>query len=128
MYMGGTIRQDPPDKSRGWLTAFDASTGAVRWKYESKRPLLAAVTATSSNLIFTGELMGDFLALDAKTGEVLYRHNTGGRMNAGVVTYSINGKQYVAVATGTASGFWAVPFAPNTIVLFTLPNDSSAAR
>jgi hypothetical protein len=44
----------------------DASTGAVRWKYESKRPL-AAVT-DFGNLIFTGELLGDFLALDAKNG------------------------------------------------------------
>jgi len=128
MYMGGTVRPEPPDKSRGWLTAIDASTGAVRWKYESPRPLLAAVTATSANLIFTGELLGDFMALDGKTGEVLYRSNTGGRLNGGVVTYAINGKQYIAVAAGTANGFWAVPPAPAAIVLFALPNESTAAR
>jgi alcohol dehydrogenase (cytochrome c) len=128
MYMGGSVRQDPPDKSRGWLSAIDASTGAVRWKYESKRPLLAAVTTTSANLIFTGELLGDFLALDAKNGEVLYRYDTGARMNGGVISYSINGKQYVAVATGTANGFWAVPPAPAAIIVFALPSDSSAAR
>jgi len=128
MYMGGTVRPEPPDKSRGWLTAIDASTGAVRWKYESPRPLLAAVTATSANLIFTGELLGDFMALDGKTGEVLYRSNTGGRLNGGVVTYSINGKQYIAVAAGNANGFWAVPPASAAIVLFSLPNDSTAAR
>jgi len=128
MYMGGTVRPEPPDKSHGWLTAIDASTGAVRWKYESPRPLLAAVTATSANLIFTGELLGDFMALDGKTGEVLYRSNTGGRLNGGVVTYSINGKQYIAVAAGNANGFWAVPPASAAIVLFSLPNDSTAAR
>jgi len=128
MYMGGTVRPEPPDKSHGWLTAIDASTGAVRWKYESTRPLLAAVTATSANLIFTGELLGDFIALDGKTGEVLYRSNTGGRLNGGVVTYSINGKQYIAVAAGNANGFWAVPPASAAIVLFSLPNDSTAAR
>jgi len=128
MYMGGTVQQEPPDKSRGWLTAIDASTGEVRWKYESKRPMLAAVTTASSNLIFTGELLGDFIALDGKTGEVLYRFDTGGRLNGGVVTYSINGKQYVAVASGNANGFWAVPPASATITLFALPNDSAAAR
>ncbi|MFY9556260.1 MAG: PQQ-binding-like beta-propeller repeat protein [Blastocatellia bacterium] len=122
-YMGGTVRQEPPDKSRGWLTAIDASTGAVRWKYESSRPMLAAVTTTSANLIFTGELLGDFMALDAKTGEVLYRFNTGGRMNGGVVTYSINGKQYIAVATGAANGFWAVPPGSATVIIFALPSD-----
>ncbi|MEK6286332.1 MAG: PQQ-binding-like beta-propeller repeat protein [Acidobacteriota bacterium] len=125
-YMGGGVRADPPDKSRGWLTAVDASTGAVRWKYESPRPLLAAVTTTSANLIFTGELLGDFMALDGKTGEVLYRFNTGGRMNGGVVTYAINGKQYVAVATGAANAFWAVPPGSATIIVFALPNDSAS--
>jgi alcohol dehydrogenase (cytochrome c) len=125
-YMGGTVRQDPPDKSRGWLTAIDASTGAVRWKYESSRPMLAAVTTTSANLIFTGELLGDFLVLDAKNGEVLYRFNTGGRMNGGVVTYAINGKQYVAVASGAANGFWAVPPGSATVIVFALPNDPAA--
>jgi alcohol dehydrogenase (cytochrome c) len=123
-YMGGGVRADPPDKSHGWLTAIDASTGAVRWKYESPRPMLAAVTTTSANLIFTGELLGDFMAIDAKTGDVLYRFNTGGRMNGGVVTYSINGKQYVAVASGAANGFWAVPPGSATIIVFALPNDS----
>lgn len=124
-YMGGGVRADAPDKSRGWLTAIDASTGAVRWKYESPRPLLAAVTTTSANLIFTGELLGDFMALDAKTGDVLYRFNTGGRMNGGVVTYSLNGKQYVAVASGAANGFWAVPPGSATIIVFALPSDSA---
>ena len=124
-YMGGGVRADTPDKSRGWLTAIDASTGAIRWKYESQRPMLAAVTTTSADLIFTGELMGDFLTLDAKTGEVLYRFNTGGRMNGGVVTYSINGKQYVAVASGAANGFWAVPTGSATIIVFALPAESA---
>jgi alcohol dehydrogenase (cytochrome c) len=128
MYMGGTVRPDTPDKSRGWLTAFDASTGAVRWKYESPRPLLAGVTTTSANLVFTGELLGDFLVLDGKSGEVLYRYNTGGRMNGGVITYSVNGTQYIAVASGNANGFWAAPPASATITLFALPGDSNAAR
>lgn len=124
-YMGGGVRADPPDKSRGWLTAIDAPTGAIRWKYESPRPLLAAVTTTSANLIFTGELLGDFMTLDAKTGEVLYRFNTGGRLNGGVITYAINGKQYVAVASGAANGFWAVPPGSATIIVFALPSDSA---
>ena len=124
-YMGGGVRNDPPDKARGWLTAIDASTGAIRWKYESPKPLLAAVTTTSSDLIFTGELLGDFMTLDAKTGEVLYRHNTGGRLNGGVITYAINGKQYVAVASGAANGFWSVPPGSATITVFALPSEQA---
>jgi alcohol dehydrogenase (cytochrome c) len=124
-YMGGGVRADPPEKSRGWLTAIDASSGAVRWKYESPRPLLAAVTTTSAGLIFTGELLGDFMTLDAKTGEVLYRFNTGGRLNGGVISYAINGKQYVAVAAGAANAFWAVPQGSAMIIVFALPSDSA---
>jgi PQQ-dependent dehydrogenase (methanol/ethanol family) len=124
-YMGGGVRADPPDQSRGWLTAIDASTGEVRWKYLSQRPMLAAVTTTSADLIFTGELLGDFMALDGKTGEVLYRFNTGGRMNGGVITYAIDGKQYVAVASGAANGFWAVPPGSATIIVFALPSDAA---
>ena len=83
--------------------------------------MLAAVTTTSGDVIFTGELSGDFLTLDAKTGKVLYRFNTGGAMNGGVISYAINGKQYVAAASGSASGFWQVPAGSSTIIVFSLP-------
>ena len=106
IYMGGSYVSDPPDKARGWLTAVDASTGTVKWRYESPKPMLAAVTTTSAELVFTGETSGDFLALDARSGKVLYRFNTGGVMNGGVISYSVNGKQYVAATSGSASGFW----------------------
>lgn len=121
IYMGGTHTADPLDKARGWLTAVDASTGKVAWKYESGKPMLAAVTTTSGDVVFTGELSGDFLTLDAKTGKVLYRFNTGGAMNGGVISYALNGKQYVAAASGSASGFWQVLAGSSTIVIFSLP-------
>lgn len=121
-YMGGSYVEDPIEKSRGWLTAIDASTGAVRWRYESKRPMLAAVTTTSTDLVFTGELTGDFVVLDARTGEVLYRFNTGGPMNGGVVTYSIGGKQYIAVASGMANAFWRTAPGSSTVIVFALPD------
>ncbi|MFY9611184.1 MAG: PQQ-binding-like beta-propeller repeat protein [Blastocatellia bacterium] len=121
-YMGGSTTADPLEKSTGWLTAIDASTGRVRWRYHSSRPMLAAVTTTSADLVFTGELTGDFMTLDAKNGDVLYRFNTGGPMNGGVVSYAINGKQYIAVASGSANGFWQAAPAASTIILFALPD------
>jgi len=121
LYMGGMYVDDPIEKSRGWLTAVDASTGKVAWRYESSRPMVAAVGATSAGLIFTGEMTGDFLTLDARTGKVLYRFNTGGPMNGGVVTYAVNGKQYVAAASGSASGFWRAAPGSSTVVIFSLP-------
>jgi alcohol dehydrogenase (cytochrome c) len=123
--MGGFYRGDPPDKARGWLTAVDAATGKVAWKYESQKPMLAAVTTTSTDVLFTGELTGDFLAMNARTGKVLYRFNTGGPMNGGVVSYAVNGKQYVAAASGSASGFWYAPPGSSTIIVFALPEQSA---
>ena len=92
-YFGGTFDFDPPEKAHGWITAVDATTGEVRWKYRSPRPMVAAVTSTAGGLLLAGELTGDFLALDALSGEVLYRFNTGGPMGGGIVTYQVGGRQ-----------------------------------
>ncbi len=104
LYLGGTVEFD--DKSQGWLTAVDAVSGEVKWRYRSERPMVANVTTTSGGLVLTGELSGDFLALDAHSGAVLYRFNTGGAIGGGIVTYQLDGKQYVAVTSGKPSGFW----------------------
>lgn len=121
LYMGGSFQEDPVEKARGWLTAIDASTGEVRWKYQSSRPMIAAVTTTSANLVFTGELTGDLVAFDAKSGKELYRFYTGGAMNGGVISYAIDGKQYLAVASGSATGFWRAAPAASTVIIFSLP-------
>ena len=83
--------------------------------------MVAAVTSTAGGLLLTGELTGDFLALDALIGEVLYRFNTGGPIGGGIVTYAVGGRQYIAVAAGSPSNFWVEknPGAP-TIVVFGL--------
>jgi len=126
-YMGGKTDLDPPSKAQGWLTAVDASTGAVKWKYRSPRPMVAAVTTTAGNLVLTGELTGDFVAFDARNGNVLYRFNTGGPIGGGVVTYSTGGRQYIAVASGSPSNFWTErnPGSP-TIVVFALPGEPAS--
>ncbi len=119
-YLGGKVKLDT--LARGWITAVDASTGAVRWKYESSRPMVGAVTTTAGGLVLAGELTGDFIALDASTGAVHFRHFTGGQAGGGVVTYSVNGAQYIAVASGTTSPFWAGRFNGSpTITVFALP-------
>jgi alcohol dehydrogenase (cytochrome c) len=124
LYLGGTHVADPVEKARGWLTAVDASTGKVVWKYQSAKPMTAGVATTSAGLVFTGEIAGDFLTLDARTGEVLYRFNTGGPMIGGVLTYLANGKQYVAATSGNASGSWKATPGSSTVVIFSLPESA----
>ena len=74
------------------------------------------VTATSGGVLFTGDLNNDFLALDAKTGDVLYRFNTGGSIGGGVITYALDGKQYVAATSGTVSAFFGGSGLPAVII------------
>ena len=120
LYMGGTIKRD--DAGSGWITSVDASTGAVRWRYKSPRPMVAGVTTTAGNLVLSGELTGDFIALDARSGTVRYRFNTGGPIGGGIVTYQAGAKQYIAVASGQPSQFWVGEHSGSpTIVVFSLP-------
>ncbi|MBL8958322.1 MAG: PQQ-binding-like beta-propeller repeat protein [Gemmatimonadetes bacterium] len=118
-YLGGRVTLDT--LSRGWITASDGSTGAVRWRYASRKPVVAAVTTTAGGVVLAAELTGDFLVLNARTGAVLFRHNTGGQAGGGVVTYQVGATQYVAVASGTTSRYWSDPFPGSpTITVFSL--------
>jgi alcohol dehydrogenase (cytochrome c) len=112
--------RDPPDKSSGALVAVDASTGKILWRYDSIRPMLAAVTATSGGVVFAGELTGDFLALDAKSGKVLYRFDMGGPMVGGIAAYQAGGAEYVAAVSGMANGMWQADPGSATIAIFGL--------
>src|SRR5215813_2913626 len=104
-YYGGGVTPDSADQSKGILMAFDAISGKVKWKKEWAHSWSSALTTTSGGVIFTGAYDNDFLVLDQANGEVLYRFNTGGSMGGGVVTYQVDGKQYVAAASGVISGF-----------------------
>ena len=74
-YLGGTAKVD--DASQGWLTAVDAATGTMKWRYRSPRPMVAAVTTTAGGLVLTGETAGDFVVFESATGRELYRFDTG---------------------------------------------------
>jgi alcohol dehydrogenase (cytochrome c) len=119
-YFGGEYTFDPVADARGFTNAIDATTGKLVWARTSSTPMLAGLTPTAGGVVFTGDLDGYFLTLDAATGKVLYRFDTGGSVAGGISTYAIGGKQYVAVASGNNSRtLWATTGAP-TIVVFAL--------
>jgi alcohol dehydrogenase (cytochrome c) len=122
LYLGGRALRDSLSTARGWLTAVDATRGTVRWRYRSPAPLLAAVTTSAGGVVLTGELTGDFLVLDARSGLVRYRFNTGGPMGGGIVTYAVNGKQYVAAMSGQPGSVWVGQHTGSaTVLVFGLP-------
>ena len=98
---GGDLKPDP--NGSGWVTALDNQTGAVRWRFHDEKPVIAGVTPTAGGVTFTGDLGGNLLVLNSKTGELVHKQPTGGALAGGVVTYEIGGRQYVAAASGNVS-------------------------
>jgi alcohol dehydrogenase (cytochrome c) len=112
----------PDSTRRGWLVALDADDGRVRWRYASPTPLVAGITATAGRLVFTGDLNGDVLAFDAEDGRILWRRNTGQPIGGGIISYAINGRQFIAVASGLhAPVTWQLRSSPARVVIYTLP-------
>lgn len=85
------------------IAAFDPLTGKKKWSFPTKYFNQSSLLSTASDLIFAGDLEGSVFALDAKTGEKLWSFSTGGRIASPPVTFSVNGRQYVAVSSGGGS-------------------------
>ncbi|MFT4813787.1 MAG: alcohol dehydrogenase (cytochrome c) [Paracoccaceae bacterium] len=123
LYMGGGMKRD--EEMSGWLTAIDVESGEVKWKYRSERPMVAGVTTTAGGLVISGDLNGNLLLLDASTGEVLHSISSGAMIGSSVVSYEVNGKQYIAAGTGTASGFFGPgpnPARTSSMIIYSLPD------
>jgi alcohol dehydrogenase (cytochrome c) len=114
---------DPVEKSSGWITAINAETGKVLWKYHAPKSMIAAVTPTASGLLFTGDLDGNLLAFDAATGKILLKKKVGGPIGGGIITYGIDGKQYLAIATGVNNGLFKTGLGQSSLVIYSLPSE-----
>lgn len=114
-------RHDPAGQWKGWVTAFDPETGEVKWKVQTPKPMVAAITATAGGLVFTGDLDGQVLAYDAATGKELWRHATGKAIGGGVITYRAGGSQRIAVAAGMNAGTWTITSGPGRVIVYALP-------
>jgi alcohol dehydrogenase (cytochrome c) len=100
VYMGMDYKMHRIGDSIGHLRAFDVANQKWLWDITSPLPLFAGVLATKSGLVFTGDQLGFFFAADAKSGQVLWRFQTGSGVNASPITYELDGKQYVAILSG----------------------------
>jgi alcohol dehydrogenase (cytochrome c) len=100
LWLGGAFKNIPGEEQFGNVTAVNLDTGKVVWKARTDQPMIGGVLATAGNLVFAGEGNGWFKAYDAKTGKVLWQYQCGAGVNAPPTSYTINGKQYIAVAAG----------------------------
>jgi alcohol dehydrogenase (cytochrome c) len=97
---------DAPDTARGWLTAFDAENGRVRWKFKAPHPIVAGVTPTGGNLVFAADLGGDVFAFDQGDGRVLWQTSSGQSIGGGLVVYQAGGRELLGIASGMKSFAW----------------------
>jgi alcohol dehydrogenase (cytochrome c) len=100
-YLGAEFpTKEGPGGFLGELVAWDPVANKKVWSIKEDLPFNGGTLTTAGNLVFSGNLHGDFRAIDAKTGTVLWSKNLGSGIGAGPVTYSVGGKQYVAIVIG----------------------------
>ena len=90
------------DEGYGAVRAFDPNTLEKKWEFKMNDITWAGVLTTASDLLFSGGKEGYFFALDARTGDLLWKLALGGQVNSGPMSYSVNGRQFVTVAAGNA--------------------------
>ena len=93
----------PGDKTHGRITARNPVTGEISWDKRYDIIPHSALMSTASGLVFNATTDGFVEALDAETGDTLWRFNNGAGHNGGIISYGVDGKQYIAVATGHGS-------------------------
>src|SRR5262245_15945612 len=102
-YYGGSAKAGPNDRAYGWVTSVDAASGKVRWRYEAAAPVVAGVTPTAGGVTLAGDLQGNFLLFDSSSGKVLFQQRLPAPIAGGIVTYAVEGNQYIAVTSGNLS-------------------------
>ena len=127
---GGPYRHQiaPGTENAGTVRAISAETGATVWMHEQRAATMSLV-ATGGGLVFGGDVNGRFRAFDQQTGEVLWEINLGSAVTGFPITYAVDGRQFVAVSTGsggTSSHFTGLtpelrPSAGNNLFVFALP-------
>jgi len=85
----------------GSIKAVDPATGETKGKLDLDYGIYSGVLATAGDLVFFGQVDGTFGAYDAKTLKEVWSFNVGSGINAPPISFSINGKQYVAVLVGS---------------------------
>jgi len=121
---------DPDTAPVGRVEAVSVATGETLWSYQQRAPIYGSVLATGGNLVFSGDISRRFRALDAETGTIKWQTILNGPVSGRPMTYSIDGRQYVAIGAGgltQGTSFLrltpelSTPSGSNTLFVFALP-------
>jgi alcohol dehydrogenase (cytochrome c) len=94
----------------GALRALDPATGDRKWEFKYLNLSTAGLLTTASGLVFSSDGDGNLLALDSRSGKLLWRYQMGATMHGtSPITYMVDGRQHVLVPAGTTLTAWALP-------------------
>ena len=99
---GAPINQRKESEGYGAVRAIDPKTGEQKWEYKMLDVTDAGILTTATDLLFSGGREGYFYALDGRSGDLLWKANVGGAVASGPISYSVNGRQYIAVSAGSS--------------------------
>ncbi|HXU83503.1 MAG TPA: PQQ-binding-like beta-propeller repeat protein, partial [Polyangia bacterium] len=109
LFMGGLTRDVEGSEHFGVIKAIEPLTGKIRWQFPLHAPPSGGVLSTAGGLVWSGNREGMFFALDARTGKVLWKFQTGGLIWANPISFAVDGKQQVAIAAGQALFVFGLP-------------------
>ena len=100
-YLGAEFPTKPgPGGYLGALLAWDPVKQKAAWSFKEPLPFNGGTLATAGGLVFAGDMQGNFRAFDAHDGKVLWTKNLGSGIGAGPISFSVDGKEYIAIVVG----------------------------
>lgn len=108
-FFGSAFQAVPGDKEWGAVRALDPRSGEIKWEFKYYSAPMAGTLSTAGGLVFAGDMEGYLIALDARTGKSLWHLQTGAPVVAAPISYSLDGKQYIAIASGGTLFAFALP-------------------
>jgi alcohol dehydrogenase (cytochrome c) len=114
----------------GTIHAISVTTGKTAWKFDQRAGMMSLLS-TAGGLVFAGDSVGRFKALDDRTGSKLWEVNIASPVAGFPISYGVDGRQYVAIGTGLAPEAFALmrmtpeykPAGKNVLYVFTLPKE-----
>jgi alcohol dehydrogenase (cytochrome c) len=118
----------PGESNIGTIQAISAVTGKTAWKYQQRAGTMSLVD-TAGGVLFAGDAVGDFHAIDDRTGKPLWQVSLSAPLSGFPIAYAAGGREYVAIGTGgspEASGLGRMtpeytPTTGNVLYVFALP-------
>ena len=110
-FTGGATQRE--EGSFGAFRALDPTTGDLKWEFRLLTPASAGLLTTASGLLFGGDNEGNLLALDSRTGKLVWDYQMGANLHGTTpITYMLDGRQHLLVPAGTTLTAWALPDVP----------------